>query len=279
MVLVTADCFPVALAAPTGDPRLGVLHVGWRGLLAGIVASGVAALGEAHARGGGRAGDRSLLLRGGRGGGRALPRALRRRRRRGPDTSTCALAAERALREAGVELRRADRASAPLASPSSSSRTAATTGARAGRASLPTSPEQLRERTTSGSAPRSGPASPWSSATKYVVPEEMALLAEAGVEVVGENRLQDLAAKHERCGDRFQLALHRPPPVPQGERRLRPLRARPFARLALGREAPERAGARRGQPRRRGDEVGSLAGRCSRTSSRRCGSSASRCAA
>jgi hypothetical protein len=41
-------------------------------------------------------------------------------------------------------------------------------------------------------------------ATKYVSPDDMAVLAEAGVEVVGENRLQDLAAKHERYGDRFR---------------------------------------------------------------------------
>ncbi|HEX2044806.1 MAG TPA: YggS family pyridoxal phosphate enzyme [Gaiellaceae bacterium] len=41
-------------------------------------------------------------------------------------------------------------------------------------------------------------------ATKYVALEEMALLAEAGVEVVGENRAQDLVAKHERYGDAFR---------------------------------------------------------------------------
>lgn len=41
-------------------------------------------------------------------------------------------------------------------------------------------------------------------ATKYVSPDDMAVLADAGVEVVGENRLQDLAAKHERYGDRFR---------------------------------------------------------------------------
>jgi uncharacterized pyridoxal phosphate-containing UPF0001 family protein len=40
-------------------------------------------------------------------------------------------------------------------------------------------------------------------ATKYVPPEEMGKLAEAGVELVGENRQQDLAAKHERWGDAF----------------------------------------------------------------------------
>jgi polyphenol oxidase len=46
MALVTADCFPVALARATGEPRLCVLHVGWRGLLEGIVEAGVAAVGE-----------------------------------------------------------------------------------------------------------------------------------------------------------------------------------------------------------------------------------------
>jgi YfiH family protein len=45
MVLLTADCCPVAIARVKGDPRLCVLHVGWRGLLAGIVDSGAAALG------------------------------------------------------------------------------------------------------------------------------------------------------------------------------------------------------------------------------------------
>ena len=44
MLLVTADCLPVALWRNGGDPRLAVLHVGWRGLLAGIAASGVEAL-------------------------------------------------------------------------------------------------------------------------------------------------------------------------------------------------------------------------------------------
>jgi len=41
------------------------------------------------------------------------------------------------------------------------------------------------------------------AATKYADLETMELLAEAGVEVVGENRAQDLAVKHERFGDRF----------------------------------------------------------------------------
>jgi PLP dependent protein len=42
------------------------------------------------------------------------------------------------------------------------------------------------------------------AATKYVSLDEMAVLAEAGVEVVGENRAQDLDAKHARYGASFR---------------------------------------------------------------------------
>jgi len=42
------------------------------------------------------------------------------------------------------------------------------------------------------------------AATKYVSVEELAVLAEAGIEVVGENRAQDLEAKHARYGDAFR---------------------------------------------------------------------------
>jgi hypothetical protein len=41
-------------------------------------------------------------------------------------------------------------------------------------------------------------------ATKYVSIDELATLAEAGVEVVGENRAQDLQAKHGRYGEAFR---------------------------------------------------------------------------
>src|SRR4026208_2159645 len=108
------------------------------------------------------------------------------------------------------------------------------------------------------------------AATKYVSLRDMATLAEAGVEVVGENRAQDLRAKHDAYGDAFRwhfighlpsrkaplvgrprrpglrrearrvrrrlpLALHRPPPEPQGAARERALRALPFARLGVRR--------------------------------------------
>jgi uncharacterized pyridoxal phosphate-containing UPF0001 family protein len=42
------------------------------------------------------------------------------------------------------------------------------------------------------------------AATKYVTVDDMAALADAGVEVVGENRAQDLEAKHARYGDVFR---------------------------------------------------------------------------
>ncbi len=41
-------------------------------------------------------------------------------------------------------------------------------------------------------------------AAKYVPLEEIGALAEAGVSLLGENRQQDLAAKHERWGDDFE---------------------------------------------------------------------------
>ena len=42
------------------------------------------------------------------------------------------------------------------------------------------------------------------AATKYVSLEELGVLAEAGIEVVGENRAQDLQAKHAAYGTRFR---------------------------------------------------------------------------
>ena len=41
------------------------------------------------------------------------------------------------------------------------------------------------------------------AATKYLRTEDMGALAEAGIELVGENRLQDLEAKQERWSDSF----------------------------------------------------------------------------
>jgi uncharacterized pyridoxal phosphate-containing UPF0001 family protein len=49
-----------------------------------------------------------------------------------------------------------------------------------------------------------GPGVTVVAATKYVSVAELAALAEAGVEVVGENRAQDLEAKHAEYGDAFR---------------------------------------------------------------------------
>jgi PLP dependent protein len=50
---------------------------------------------------------------------------------------------------------------------------------------------------------RAGPDVEILAATKYVPVEEMGTLADAGVALVGENRLQDLEAKRELWGDAF----------------------------------------------------------------------------
>jgi uncharacterized pyridoxal phosphate-containing UPF0001 family protein len=42
------------------------------------------------------------------------------------------------------------------------------------------------------------------AAVKYVAVEQLGVLAEAGVEIVGENRAQELEAKHARHGDAFR---------------------------------------------------------------------------
>lgn len=51
---------------------------------------------------------------------------------------------------------------------------------------------------------QAGPGVTIVAATKYASVEDMAVLLEAGVEVVGENRAQDLERKHTRYGDAFR---------------------------------------------------------------------------
>ncbi len=65
------------------------------------------------------------------------------------------------------------------------------------------SPDEVRERYERIRA-EVGDAVTIVAATKYVSVEELAVLAEAGIEVVGENRAQDLEAKHEVYGDAFR---------------------------------------------------------------------------
>ncbi|MFL6014969.1 MAG: YggS family pyridoxal phosphate enzyme [Gaiellaceae bacterium] len=65
------------------------------------------------------------------------------------------------------------------------------------------SPDEIRERYERINS-QVGPSVTVVAATKYVSVDELEALAAAGVEVVGENRAQDLEAKHARYGDRFR---------------------------------------------------------------------------
>ena len=65
------------------------------------------------------------------------------------------------------------------------------------------SPDEVRERYRQIRA-EVGDAVTIVAATKYVSVEDMAVLVEAGIEVVGENRAQDLEAKHVVYGDAFR---------------------------------------------------------------------------
>ncbi len=48
MLAFSADCLPIAVARTDGPRALVVLHAGWRGLAEGVVATGVASLGEGN---------------------------------------------------------------------------------------------------------------------------------------------------------------------------------------------------------------------------------------
>jgi len=65
------------------------------------------------------------------------------------------------------------------------------------------SPDELRERYERIKA-EAGPSVTVVVATKYVNVDELQALADAGIEVVGENRAQDLEAKHAVYGDAFR---------------------------------------------------------------------------
>jgi polyphenol oxidase len=45
MLALGADCLPIAVATLEGQPRLAVLHAGWRGLADGVIEAGVLVLG------------------------------------------------------------------------------------------------------------------------------------------------------------------------------------------------------------------------------------------
>jgi YfiH family protein len=113
ILAMSADCLPIALArTDTARPAVAVLHVGWRGLVAGIVAAGAQSLGS-----------RTLLAAVGPGIGPCCYEvgeevAAPFRERFGDDVVRNGrldlwTSAERALRDAGIErVRRFDRCTA-----------------------------------------------------------------------------------------------------------------------------------------------------------------------
>jgi pyridoxal phosphate enzyme (YggS family) len=84
-----------------------------------------------------------------------------------------------------------------------SSRIAATMAGPDARESLPTSTEALRER-YERLQEEVGSSVTIVVATKYVAIDDLASLSRASINVVGENRAQDLEAKHARYGSAFR---------------------------------------------------------------------------
>ncbi len=125
---------------------------------------------------------------------------------------------------------------------------------------LGTSPDAIRARLAEVQG-IVGPGVTVVAATKYVSIAEMALLVEAGVTVVGENRAQDLEAKHAEYGDAFRwhfighLQSNKVKVVNQ------PVRARALARLTVDGAPARDPRARPGEPGGRGVEDRHRAGR------------------
>jgi PLP dependent protein len=68
---------------------------------------------------------------------------------------------------------------------------------------LPTSSEQVGER-YAALKDEVGPGVTVVVATKYLSVDELQVLVDAGIDVIGENRAQDLEVKHARYGDAFR---------------------------------------------------------------------------
>src|SRR6266540_285229 len=93
--------------------------------------------------------------------------------------------------------------SARSATPRASSPIGGTASRAASRGSSPLSPDRIREH-YERIQDEAGPGVTICAATKYVSAADMAALAEAGIQVVGENRAQDLERKHSEYGDAFR---------------------------------------------------------------------------
>ena len=239
MLALGADCVPIALGADDGAGRRSPSSMP-AGADCSTGSSTTAAKRSAGLAAVVGPGDRAVLLRGRRGGREPVPRRASATDSSADSNLDLWTAAERALRAAGVAGSTAS-TSARACDPDLFFSHRRDTG-RTGRQGVVALCRLSRSaRATRGSAAEVGPGVTIVAATKYVSVEDMAALAEAGIEVVGENRAQDLEAKHAALRRRVPLALHRPPAEPQGEGRERDLRARALARLRVGRASGSRS--------------------------------------
>ena len=241
-----------------------MVHAGWRGLAAGVLEEGVGAMREL-----GATGQVAAAIGPGAGGccyevgeevGAAFADVTGAMRGRNLDLK--AVAAAR-LRAAGV-LRSTTRACARCATRASSP-TAATGGRQGARGGLRGWASRGPRADRRGRVARAG-RDPGEvemlAATKYVALEELGVLAEAGLTLVGENRAQDLRRRRRRRARRLHVGLHRPPAEPQGEELVprscggstRSAAIRPRAGQAPPRCAPRVRRADRGERRARGGQ-------------------------
>ena len=268
-LVFVADCTPVVLAA---EGAVATLHVGWRPAAAGIVAEGVAALREVGGHRPDHRADRPgrarLLLRGRRGGPR----------RTSPATTPAAGAQPRPPGRHPRAARRRARCTtsgcARCAASACSSRTAATAASPAARqgshGALITGSTPAASARTSRACARSCPTSVQIlAAVKYVPLEELGTLAEAGIELVGENRAQDLEAKadaHPEFRWHFigQLQSRKVKLILPHVELIHSVASDSALRQLERHGTPEHEDPRRGQRRRRGGQGGDRAGRAGR---------------
>ena len=253
-IVFVADCLPVLLAARGG---VAALHCGWRPLAGGIVDEGVRALREV----GGDGPITAALGPSARGccyevGEEVHAHFAAYDARRGERNLDLAAVAPRSSSQAhGIEVsrRRAvhDLRRALLLAPPRPGRHRPPGGGRVPRLISGLDAARIhanleRVRSAIADAGRDPAEVELLAAVKYVPLEELGVLGEAGLTLLGENRAQDLEAKAD-AAPRVPLALHRPAAVAQGQADRAARGADPLGRVGV-RAAPARdatAGRRR----------------------------------
>ena len=217
IVVVTADCVPVALARADGAPAVALAHVGWRGLLPALSHESRRRARRLPRRGRGRPGHR---IRAASRSARTSPSQCGRR----TDTicsgrvGSTSPARSSARSTPPVASGSIASTSAPRVIPSGTSPTAATgesPGARGDR-----SCRLIREdsRALRSGRRRSGAGRAGRRRDEVRRARGNGRACRGRVPVVGENRAQDLAAQARVVRRRVPLALHRPPAEPDRRR-------------------------------------------------------------